>query len=98
VELNTYSDLKNLIKEEIKNILKEEVEGQASLTPLIKQLGVDPAKFNMTFNLIKQNKSLNSAANKILADVMIALIKSNDDSLLQKIFFQLKKLESTPSA
>jgi hypothetical protein len=93
-------NLKQLIKEEIKNILKEEdeIEGQATLTPLIKQLGVDPAKFNMTFNLVKQNKTLNSAANKILADVMVALIKSNDDALLQKIFAQLKKIESTPSA
>lgn len=91
--------LKQLIKEEIKNILKEEeIEGQATLAPLIKQLGVDPAKFNMTFNLVKQNKTLNSAANKILADVMVALIKSNDDALLQKIFAQLKKIESTPSA
>ena len=91
--------LKKLIKEEIKNILKEEeIEGQATLTPLIKQLGVDPAKFNMTFNLVKQNKTLNTAANKILADVMVALIKSNDDALLQKIFAQLKKIESAPSA
>jgi hypothetical protein len=91
--------LKKLIKEEIKNILKEEeIEGQATLTPLIKQLGVDPAKFNMTFNLVKQNKPLNTIANKILADVMVALIKSNDDALLQKIFAQLKNIESTPSA
>ena len=89
--------LKKIIKEEIKNILKEEIEGQATLTPLIKQLGVDPAKFNMTFNLVKQNKPLNMMANKILADVMVALIKSNDDALLQKVFAQLKKLESTPS-
>ena len=91
--------LKKLIKEEIKNILKEEeIEGQATLTPLIKQLGVDPAKFNMTFNLVKQNKPLNMIANKILADVMVALIKSNDDALLQKVFAQLKNIESTPSA
>jgi hypothetical protein len=91
--------LKKLIKEEIKNILKEEeIEGQATLTPLIKQLGVDPAKFNMTFNLVKQNKPLNMTANKILADVMVALIKSNDDALLQKVFAQLKNIESTPSA
>ena len=90
--------LKKLIKEEIKNILKEEeIEGQATLTPLIKQLGVDPAKFNMTFNLVKQNKPLNMMANKILADVMVALIKSNDDALLQKVFAQLKNIESTPS-
>ena len=90
--------LKKLIKEEIKNILKEEeIEGQATLTPLIKQLGVDPVKFNMTFNLVKQNKPLNMIANKILADVMVALIKSNDDALLQKVFAQLKNIESTPS-
>ena len=51
----------------------------------------------MTFNLVKQNKPLNMIANKILADVMVALIKSNDDALLQKVFAQLKNIESTPS-
>jgi hypothetical protein len=86
-------NLKNTIKEEIKKILKEEIEGQATLAPLIKQLGVDPAKFNTTYNLVKQGKTLNNAANKILADVMVSLIKSNDDTLLKKIFDQLKKIE-----
>ena len=31
----------------------------------------------------------------ILSDTMIALIKSNDDTLLQNIFRQLKNMEST---
>ena len=83
-------NLKNIIK----NIIKEELEGQATLNPLIKQLGIDPSKFSVTYNLIKQGKTLNNAANKILADVMVSLIKSNDDVLLKKLFDQLKKVDS----
>ena len=66
-------------------------------TQLFKSLGVndfDPSKFSTTINLVKQNKSLNPAANKVLADVMVAMIKTNDDSLLSKIFQNLKQIEA----
>jgi len=91
--------LKKLIKEEIKNILELEpaIEGQASLLPLMKQLGIDGTKFTLAFNLIKQNKELTLQNKTILSDTMIALIKSNDDALLQKIFIQLKKIGTTPT-
>ena len=66
-------------------------------TQLFKSLGVnhfDPSKFSTTINLVKQNKSLNPAANKVLADVMVAMIKTSDDSLLSKIFQNLKQIEA----
>ena len=66
-------------------------------TQLFKSLGVndfDPSKFLTTINLVKQNKSLNPAANKVLADVMVAMIKTSDDSLLSKIFQNLKQIEA----
>jgi hypothetical protein len=92
--------LKKLIKEEIKNLLESTpaVEGQAALLPLMKQLGIDGQKFTLAFNSIKQNKELNLQMKTILSDTMIALIKSNDDTLLQKIFIQLKKIGTTPVA
>ena len=34
------------------------------------------------------------AANKILADIMVAMIKTNDDSLLNQIFANLKQIEA----
>ena len=92
------SDLKKLIKEQI---LKEAeaaptIQGQIK-TELFKKLGVadfDPSKFSTTINLVKQNKSLNTAANKVLADVMIAMLKTNDDNLLNQIFSNLKQIEA----
>lgn len=92
------SDLKKLIKEQI---LKEaeaapEIKGQIN-TELFKKLGVvdfDPSKFLTTINLVKQNKSLNTVANKVLADIMIAMIKTGDDTLLSKIFNNLKQIEA----
>jgi len=92
------SDLKKLIKEQI---LKEAeaastIQGQIK-TELFKKLGVadfDPSKFSTTINLVKQNKSLNTAANKVLADVMIAMLKTNDDNLLNQIFQNLKQIEA----
>ena len=55
--------LKQLIKEEIIKFIKEEektsdsgVDSTTNLTSIIKDLGdIDVAKFNMTFNLLKQN-------------------------------------------
>jgi hypothetical protein len=97
------SELKQLIEEEINNILTEAttppsptVQGTIK-NELFKKLGVanfDPAKFSTTINLVKQEKVLNPAANKILADVMIAMIKTNDDSLLNQIFNNLKQIET----
>ena len=90
--------LKKLIKEEIKNILELDpaVKGPASiLINLLKTLGIDGQKFTVAFNSIKQNKELNLQMKTILSDTMIALIKSNDDTLLQNIFRQLKNMEST---
>jgi len=94
------SELKQIIKEQIQNELDsnkpEQVQGQVK-TDLFKKLNVadfDPAKFSTTVNLVKQGKPLNTAANKILADVMVAMIKTSDDSLLNQIFANLKQIEA----
>jgi len=94
------SKLKQIIKEqiliEIEPAKPEQVQGQIK-TDLFKKLGVanfDPAKFITTINLVKQGKTLNMIANKILADVMIAMIKTNDDNLLNQIFANLKQVEA----
>ena len=73
-----------------------QVQGQIKVE-LFKKLGVadfDPAKFSTTINLVKQGKPLNVAANKVLADIMVALIKTNDDALLTQIFTNLKQIEA----
>jgi hypothetical protein len=90
--------LKQLIKEEIRKVLEEEeekggLESKTSLTPLIKQLGdIDPSKFNTTFNLVKKGATLNAAANKILADTFISLMKNADITLLNKFIQAFKRI------
>lgn len=96
------SELKQIIREtllqeaEVATPQTGKVQGQIK-SELFKKLGVadfDPGKFSTTINLVKQNKPLNTAANKILADVMIAMIKTSDDNLLNQIFTNLKQIEA----
>jgi len=95
------SELKQIIREtllqeaEVATPQTGKVQGQIK-SELFKKLGVadfDPGKFSTTINLVKQNKPLNTAANKILADVMVAMIKTSDDNLLNQIFTNLKQIE-----
>jgi hypothetical protein len=91
------SEFKKLIREQILEVTTEPVIKGTINTNLFKKLGVegfDPSKFTTTINLVKNNKSLNLAANKILADIMIAMIKTNDDNLLNQIFSNLKQIEA----
>jgi hypothetical protein len=102
------SQLHQLIREEIQNILEEDKylnEVASSNTPklqgsqlnlaLFKELApnINPQFLTNTINLVKQNKTLNNAANKTLAELMIAMIKTSDDNLLNKIFQNLKQME-----
>ena len=98
----TYVESGVLMKKDIsKPIINEEeqIKGDTSvLISNLKKLNIsdfDPSKISTTISLVKQNKSLNNAANKILADIMVAMIKTNDDSLLNKIFSNLKNIEAT---
>lgn len=91
--------LRKFIKEEIINILnEEEIEGNISgLVSYLKKLEIpnlDPSKINTTISLVKQNKVLNTAANKILADIMIGLIKSDDTTLLNNIFTSIRNIKT----
>ncbi len=97
-------------KSELKQIIRETLLQEAEVaTPqtgtiqgqikpeLFKTLGVvdfDPAKFSTTINLVKQNKPLNTAANKVLADMMVAMIRTEDNNLLNQIFQNLKQIKT----
>ena len=75
----------------------KQLQGQLNIE-LFKKLKIedfDPNKFSTTINLVKNNKSLNMAANKVLADTMVALIKTDDDALLNQIFSNLKQVKSS---
>ena len=93
--------LRYLVREEVKQILKEEaaptIKGDTStLIANLKKLDIpefDASKLTTTISLVKQNKVLNAAANKVLADIMTAMIKTSDDALLTKIFSNLKTIE-----
>ena len=84
------------IKEATTTTEPTQVLGQIK-TDLFKKLNVtdfDPTKFLTTITLVKQGKSLNPAANKVLADIMVAMIKTSDDALLNQIFANLKQIEA----
>ena len=96
------TQLKQIIREmllqeaEVAPQQNDKIQGQIKIE-LFKKLGVvdfDPTKFSSTINLVKQNKNLNPAANKVLADVMIAMLKTSDDNLLNQIFSNLKSIEA----
>jgi hypothetical protein len=92
------SELKKLIKEQILEVTAEDPKLQGTIKmDLFKKLNIndfDPSKFSTTINLVKNNKTLNLAANKILADVMVALLKADDPTLLA-IFNNLKQFKTT---
>jgi len=91
--------LKYIIREELQKIIKEEPVLKGDTNTLINNLkklnpDFDASKLTTTIALVKQNKTLNIAATKILADIMIAMIKTKDDALLTKIFSILKNIEA----
>jgi len=92
--------LKNLIKEEIINVLKEntpaekeKVQGSADFSKIASGLNIELKDLVGTINYVKQGANLNAKQNKILADLMINLIKTGNDALVQDFANQLKKLE-----
>lgn len=101
--MKTQQQLRKLIREIILSEIEttsptntKSLQGNINIE-LFKKLNIadfDAGKFSTTINLVKNNKSLNMAANKILADTMVALIKTDDDSLLNQIFSNLKQVKS----
>jgi uncharacterized protein (UPF0335 family) len=92
--------LRQIIREHISNIINEEEKKEltgdiSALVNNLKKLNIDmdPNKISVTLNLVKQDKELNNAANKIMADIMIGLIKTDDISTLTKIFQNIKNIE-----
>jgi len=95
------AELKHMIKQEILAEQEKVAPGKLTggtqeLMKYLKRLDIqdfDQQKFNTTFQLVKQGKPLNVAANKILANTMIALIKNQDDSLLRTIFSKMRQVD-----
>lgn len=95
------SEFKHMIKQEIlaeqeKDTTGKLTGGTQELIKYLKRLDIqdfDQQKFNTTFQLVKQGKPLNVAANKILANTMVALIKNQDDSLLRTIFSKMRQVD-----
>ena len=92
--------LKQLIKEEIFNALKkqsptekETIQGSADFSKVASGLNIDVKILMSVINKVKQGANLLPAQNKILADLMINLIKTGNDALVQDFANQVKKLE-----
>jgi len=96
----------SLVAEVIKeNSLKKEetsLEGSlGTLTNSLKKLnlpGVNPQDVARILGLVKQGKALNTKANKILADVLVGLIKSDDMNSLNAVFRSFKQIKSEKEA
>ena len=71
----------------------KKVAGSADFTAVAKTLGVNPQQLTSAITLVKQNKALNNAQNKILADLVINMIKTQNDKIVQDFANQVKKLE-----
>jgi hypothetical protein len=93
----------NMNNKQLVDFLKEELDQQApegklqgSINPqILKNLGItDVTQFTTVMNLVKNNKVLNPPANKILADIFIQIIKSDDDAELNKLFSNIKQLKT----
>jgi hypothetical protein len=94
------SELKQLIREEINNILKEEtppekVQGSADFTKVAKSLNIDPPVLSGIVNKIKQGENITNNKNYLLtlATLVINMIKTNNDAIVQDFANQVKKLE-----
>ena len=98
--------LKKIIKEEITKMKQEatlpanqppqKIQGATLNIELLKKLApnITPTNIQGAITAIKTNKLLTPAHNKTLAELMTAMIKTSDDSLLGKIFQNLKQIEA----
>ena len=102
------SMFKHIIREKVKTMLAEaapapaapagkapaeKVGGSADFSAVAKTLGLNPQQITSAVNLVKQGKALNAAQNKILADLVINMVKTSNDKLVQDFANQVKKLE-----
>ena len=98
--------LKKIIKEEIAKLKQEatlpanqppqKIQGATLNIELLKKLApnITPTNIQGAITAIKTNRLLTPAHNKTLAELMTAMIKTSDDSLLGKIFQNLKQIEA----
>ena len=82
----------------VKEELAPQSKVQGTLNPaLFKDLNIadfEPTKFTTTVGKVKNNQPLSAFDNKLLANVMVAMIKTPDDAMLNKIFTALKAIEA----
>jgi hypothetical protein len=73
----------------------QKIQGAVLNIELLKRLSPDtnPTNIMGAITAVKTNKSLTPVQNKTLADLMISMIKTSDDSLLNKIFQNFKSME-----
>ncbi len=73
----------------------QKIQGAILNIELLKRLSPDinPTSIVNAITAVKTNKSLTPIQNKTLADLMISMIKTSDDSLLNKIFQNFKSME-----
>jgi len=74
-----------------------QIQGQIN-TQLIQDLlgkkEFNQMKFSEAINSIKSNQPLSVGANKILADIMVALIKTDKNDLINSIFSNIKQIKN----
>ena len=90
------SELEKLIREAIEaNMPAEKVQGTINLN-LFKQLNpnINPSALSTAVTKVKNGTSLGMNDNKILAELMASLVRTSDDALLNKIFSNLKQIQS----
>jgi len=78
------------------NTQPSKVQGSINLK-LFQKLNIpdfNPSTFATTVGKVKAGTALNMNDNKILANTMVALIKTSDDALLGQIFANLKQIEA----
>ena len=78
------------------NTQPERVQGSINIK-LFQGLNIpdfNPSTFTTTIGKVKAGTALNVNDNKILANTMMALIKTSDDALLNKIFANLKQIQA----
>jgi hypothetical protein len=79
------------------NTQPEKVQGSSINLKLFQGLNIpdfNPSTFTVAINKVKSGTTLNMNDNKILANTMVALIKTSDDALLNRIFSNLKQIQA----
>ncbi len=95
-KMNRLQQLAGLNEEVTNDDQPSKVQGSVNLK-LFQKLNIpdfNPSMFATTIGKVKAGTTLSLNDSKILANIMIALIKTSDDTLLGQIFANLKQIEA----